>query len=139
MGTRSLTKFIEEGKEICVLYRQFDGYPEGHGKELAEFLQNMPIVNGYNSDTQRAANGMGCLAAQVVSNFKKCVGGFYLYPPKTHDIGEEFIYIVSGNPGDTQPTIEIKEVGWGGEKSKVLIKDKASEVLRRINANEVEL
>lgn len=46
MGTRSITKFIEEGKEICGLYRQFDGYPEGHGKELAEFLQNMPIVNG---------------------------------------------------------------------------------------------
>jgi hypothetical protein len=139
MGTRSITKFIEEGKEICVLYRQFDGYPEGHGKELAEFLQNMPIVNGYGDDTIKQANGVGCLAAQVVSHFKTKVGGFYLYPPKTHDIGEEFIYSVSGKPGDCEPTIEIKEAGWGEEKDKILIKDKASEVLRRINANEVEL
>jgi hypothetical protein len=129
MGTRCLTKFIEEGKEICVLYRQFDGYPEGHGKELAEFLKNMPIVNGYGDDTIKQANGMGCLAAQVVAHFKTKVGGFYLYPAKTSDIGEEFVYSVSGKPGDNEATIEVTELDWGGEKSKVLMKGKASDVL----------
>lgn len=127
MGTRSITRFVEEGKEICCLYRQFDGYPTGHGQELSEFLSNMPIVNGYGDETIKQANGMGCLAAQVVAHFKKCVGGFYLYPPKAL-AGEEFTYIITGEPGDKEPTIEIKEVGWEGNKTKVLIKAGASEV-----------
>ena len=39
MGTRSLTIFSEDGGfEIGVLYRQMDGYPEGHGMELAKLL-----------------------------------------------------------------------------------------------------
>lgn len=81
---------------------------------------------------------MGCLAAQVVAHFKTKVGGFYLYPPKTHDIGEEFIYTVSGKPGDCEPTIEIKEAGWGETKSKVLMKGKSSDVLLWINTNNEE-
>lgn len=32
MGTRSLTVMKDTGNEIAVLYRQFDGYPEGHGQ-----------------------------------------------------------------------------------------------------------
>ena len=42
MGTRSITKFIEsDGNKqsaICAMYEQFDGYPTGHGLDLAEFL-----------------------------------------------------------------------------------------------------
>lgn len=40
MGTRSLTVFIDEhnDKEIVVMYRQMDGYPEGHGQDLVDFL-----------------------------------------------------------------------------------------------------
>ena len=32
------------------MYRQFDGYPSGHGVELAQFLAGMVIVNGFQSD-----------------------------------------------------------------------------------------
>ena len=35
MGTRSLTVIQSNGKEFFNMYRQFDGYPEGHGMELA--------------------------------------------------------------------------------------------------------
>ena len=46
MGTRSLTfVYDENGAKILNMYRQMDGYPSGHGKELAEFLA--PIVMGY--------------------------------------------------------------------------------------------
>lgn len=41
MGTRSLTAFIikgEQDKEIATMYRQFDGQPNWHGVELAEFI-----------------------------------------------------------------------------------------------------
>src|SRR5687767_2029853 len=65
MGTRSLT-IVEEvgGAEICVLYRQYDGYPTGHGAELKSFLEGIQIVNGLSlGDQKRTANGMDCLAA----------------------------------------------------------------------------
>jgi len=37
---------------------------------------------------------MGCLAAQLVSNFKVSAGGFYLYPTNSSDVGEEYVYHV---------------------------------------------
>ena len=95
MGTRSLTVFNNEmdNEEIVVLYRQYDGYPEGHGIDLLNFLNNMEIVNGIsNKEKRRIANGMGCLSAQVVAYFKEAPGDFYLHSAWTRDIGEEFIY-----------------------------------------------
>ena len=95
MGTRSLTVFNNEmdNSEIVVLYRQYDGYPTGHGRDLFSFLNNIEIVNGISPNEKRKiANGMGCLAAQVISHFKEETGNFYLYSAGTRDIGEEFIY-----------------------------------------------
>ena len=48
MGTRSLTVFTDaHNKEIVVMYRQYDGYIEQHGKQLGEFLQQFDeVVNG---------------------------------------------------------------------------------------------
>ena len=51
MGTRSLTfvyeKYGNKQLPIINMYRQMDGYPSGHGAELAEFLNGFNIVNGY--------------------------------------------------------------------------------------------
>lgn len=97
MGTRSLTKFQQEdGKEIVVMYRQYDGYPEGHGRELAEFLSPMRICNGFGSGEKAGewANGMGCLAAQVVAHFKTEIGGIYLHAAGTTNCWEDYNYIV---------------------------------------------
>lgn len=96
MGTRSLTRLYNEDKqEICVLYRQMDGYPSGHGKELASFLEGFKIVNGYNPDLKgKRANGAACLAVQIIAHFKDGVGSFYLYPAGTDDMGEEYVYAV---------------------------------------------
>ena len=95
MGTRSLTVFNNEmdNEEIVVLYRQYDGYPTGHGRDLLSFLNNMEIVNGIsNNEERKIANGMGCLSAQVVAYLKEAPGNFYLHSAGTRDIGEEFIY-----------------------------------------------
>jgi hypothetical protein len=35
------------------MYRQFDGYPSGHGQELAEFLLSGEMVNGIKIDRTR--------------------------------------------------------------------------------------
>ena len=94
MGTRSLTVFQDEdGTEIVVLYRQYDGYPSGHGKELCEFLAPFEMTQGLHAQGT-TANGMGCLAAQVIAHFKTAAGGFYLYPAKTRGADEEYIYTV---------------------------------------------
>jgi hypothetical protein len=92
MGTRSLTVFEDHKQEICVLYRHMDGYPTGHGADLKDFLKAFRVVNGLASGRSRIANGMDCLAAQVVAHFKKEPGSFYLQPAGTRDCGEEFIY-----------------------------------------------
>jgi len=96
MGTRSLTVIQDDdGHEIFVMHRQMGGYPTGHGEELKEFLQGFSIVNGLSGDAKlKIANGMPCLAAQIVAHFKNGPGGFYLHPPGTRDCGEEYIYTV---------------------------------------------
>jgi hypothetical protein len=94
MGTRSLT-FVYEGRsKLLNMYRQYDGYPSGHGLELAEFLGEGPVVNGFGSHDQKGFNGMPCLAAQLVAHFKKSIGGFYIYPTKDTDCGQEYEYHV---------------------------------------------
>lgn len=101
MGTRCLTKVYDDGAEVITMYRQFDGYLEGHGQELADFLRDFRIVNGITMEDagskQPVANGMGCLAAQIVAHFKAAhlLGGFYLYPQGSTDCGEEYIYHVT--------------------------------------------
>jgi hypothetical protein len=97
MGTRSLTFVYEENKPIMNMYRQFDGYISGHGQELAEFLKSGTLVNGYSSTDQTQFNGMGCLAAQMIVNFKKGVGGFYIYPVDSTDCWQEYEYHVYEN------------------------------------------
>jgi hypothetical protein len=98
MGTRSLT-FVYDGQEpIINMYRQYDGYPTGHGAEIAEFLAPFSLVNGLQlNETRKVANGMGCLAAQLVANFKDGAGGFYLYPTSAVDCGQDYEYHIFDN------------------------------------------
>ena len=97
MGTRSLTFVYDEQEAIINMYRQYDGYPTGHGAELAEFLGQFRMTNGIpvgrDKTGDRIANGMGCLAAQLVSNFKGSdAGQFYLYPTSAVDCGQDYEY-----------------------------------------------
>jgi hypothetical protein len=94
MGTRALTFVYDGDKPIVNLYRQYDGYPTGHGAELAEFLNGFKIVNGIGAETTRIANGMGCLAAQVVAHFKDSVGGFYIHSVDSTECGQDYEYHV---------------------------------------------
>jgi hypothetical protein len=99
MGTRSLTfVYDEQGEKIINLYRQFDGYPTGHGQELAEFL-----------NTTETYNGSGCLAAQLVSFFKKEPMNFYLYPLSAEDCGQDYEYHVYT---DGEIRVKIMDCGW---------------------------
>jgi hypothetical protein len=94
MGTRCLTFVYDGGTPVINMYRQFDGYPSGHGAELAEFLSGFEIVNGYGEVRPKLANGMGCLAAQLIAHFKQSVGGFYIHPVTDTDCWQEYEYHV---------------------------------------------
>lgn len=97
MGTRCLTHIHDEGIDspvLTVIYRQHDGYPEGHGKELADLLEPLHLVNGISSRHGGEANGTGCLAATIIAHFKEGVGSFYVYRPDVGDCGEDYVYRV---------------------------------------------
>lgn len=110
MSTRSLT-FVkdDEGSVLVCLYRQSDGYPTGHGQELKEFLAPFHLVNGIGSRNPQGpiANGMGCLAAQLVAQFKTDVGGIYLYPTDTKDAGQDFVYVIARTKGTDTLSVTI--------------------------------
>ena len=95
MGTRSLTfVYDEDGRKIINMYRQYDGYPSGHGKDLAEFLEPITMVNGIGMTGAVIANGPGCLAAQLVAHFKDGPGGIYLEPVSQTSCGQDYEYHV---------------------------------------------
>ena len=109
MGTRCLTFVYSESKSgeaaerIVNMYRQYDGYPTGHGAELAEFLSGGRMVNGLaqtKTVKEIVFNGMGCLAAQLVANFKDGAGQFYLEPVTTTDCGQDYEYHIFNIDGE---------------------------------------
>lgn len=108
MGTRSFTKIRDEDNRlICIIYRQFDSYPEGHGVDLANFLKDRRLVNGYNERDMvgPVSNGMGCLAASLVAFLKTAehinvsnnkIGNIYLYSMDFEDTDWlDYIYTIS--------------------------------------------
>ena len=137
MGTRSLTYIYNSYKDdngttvyepVVCMYRQYDGYKEGHGAELASFLTSGKLVNGLGMDeTDRVFNGMGCLAAQMVAHFKDSAGGFYLHAPRLgrddwqdyeYHVYEDKVIMYSGPYAENfimfeGPWDEFKKFCWG--------------------------
>lgn len=99
MATRSLTHVKERGATLCTIYRQFDGYPSGIGKDIFAAFGAMQICNGISDESAPAfANGMGCFAAQLISTLKgNTIGNVYLYPPDSDDCGEDYTYTIYAN------------------------------------------
>jgi hypothetical protein len=95
MGTRSLTFVYENNgtKEVPIMnmYRQFDGYPGGHGADLVDFLSGGNLVNGIGVN-KNVFNGMGCLAAQLIAKMKDGAGGIYIYSVDTKNCGQDYEY-----------------------------------------------
>jgi hypothetical protein len=121
MGTRSLTHIRDNGRPLVTIYRQYDGYPSEHGKDVAEFLKPITLRNGYSGDDKAGthANGMGCLAAQLIGHLKgDQIGNVYVYEAGATDCGEEYVYDVHADQG----TLHLKctKIGWGDTPDRVL-------------------
>lgn len=102
MGTRSTYRVIENGQhenkkwsnKLVLLYLQYDGYPDGHPVDTAEWLASGKVVNGLGSNMPEVVfNGAGCLAAQLVDRLKEGPGGAYIYPINHRGLcGEDYVY-----------------------------------------------
>lgn len=113
MGTRSLTFVYDGDVPVINIYRQYDGYPSGHGHELAQFLNSKTLVNGYGEQNSVEANGMGCLAAQLIVQLKHGVGGIYIYPVSSTDCFQDYEYHVYEDKVIVKdPTAVIFEDTW---------------------------
>jgi hypothetical protein len=127
MGTRSLTRVIETYRDdkknkqvktkLVNMYRQYDGYPEGHGSELADFLNGGKVVNGIGGD-KNVFNGAGCLAAQMIAHFKDGAGGIYIEPITATKCGQEYEYEVIVDFDTKELTMKCIEVGYIDSKGK---------------------
>lgn len=129
MGTRSLTHIIENKKTLTTMYRQYDGYLSGHGNDLAEFLKDFKVVNGYSGDTTKLANGMGCLTAQLIAHFKQGCGNIYIHPPNTEDCWEQYTYFVYLKEDKLQ--IKVKDT----YEKKIIFDGSPTELLTKIEKN----
>ena len=119
MSTRSLTIVNNEfGEEIAVLYRQSDGYPEGHGLELAEAFGNFTIGRGVITQ-ENYANGMGCFFAQLIAHFKTVVGGFYLEPAGTRNMDERYTYKLSLNKLENCLWLDVYKENFEGSHKNI--------------------
>ena len=104
MSTRSLVRFVkrEEGVSFSEhpervevqVYKHYDGYPQGHPTDLAKFLNGFKIVNGLGRETYQMANGLDCLAAQYIAEFKNGPGDVYVENPDTQHCDIEYITYV---------------------------------------------
>lgn len=138
MGTRSIITFIERvnaGDSIVAqVYQQYDGYLEGVGKSLAEWLMPKIMVNGIPDYEHDYANGIGDLAAQFVHDFKDRIGYLYLYSPdwgaeEWCDYNYKVIYQCNNN-GNADDVLTIVVTNWDNEES--LFIGKPSELLKFI-------
>lgn len=124
MGTRSTIKFLT-GKDndfIGGIYQQYDGYPSGKGLELAEFLNEVELINGIQNNTldSNQANGFDCLIAQFIARNKTVVGGLYM---TTEYDEQEWNYIVKHDFGNDDYEIQVNaygEVEFIGNKAEFL-------------------
>ena len=110
MGTRSITRVFEgSDRAAVIIYRQHDGYPEGHGLDLAGFLKGRRLVDGLapGADGAEVSNGMGCLAASLICALKTGPGGIYLTPDS--DEQEEYEYDIRAKGAD----IFLRVRKWG--------------------------
>lgn len=118
MSTRSLTRVHIGNKSsavIVAMYRQSEGYFECMGQDLVDFLDGMKITSGINmaGNPKKYANGMDCLAAQLVAHFKTEPGDIYLMSENATQEYNYDIYEVDG---------KIELVGEGNGETRVLVK-----------------
>lgn len=110
--------------------------PSGHGRELAEFLAPITVVNGYGSG-DAAGTTPTALAAQAVAHFKndQGIGGIYLEPTTRTAVWEDYVYKVFASE-EAQIRVEVYRVH--GTDHELLFSSSPTEMLAWIKNQEQE-
>ena len=98
MGTRATVVFKENGVNVAAIYKQYDGYIDGLGHQLAEIINGGEIGNGISGFPQMGDyfNGAGCLFATIIAKLKTNVGSVYMIDPSTAG-DQDYNYVVEVN------------------------------------------
>ena len=108
MSTRSLTYIHEMTDEsltgenlVCVFYRQADGYPSGHGQDLADWLKGKTLVNGKGPkfDRKTMFNRAGTMAVKLVNHIQDIAGAELMFG-QSFDCGQDHDYHVYFRGGE---------------------------------------
>lgn len=148
MSTRSLTKVIQQynykdeknkrQKSESVLtniYRHHDGYLEGHGKDLAEFLKDIHFGNATPGEKSHITKDTGCLAAQLVAYLKKKLpGDIFLYPIDAKDCWQVYEYNIRVDEDKLTIQMEIYDVN----QKKIIFKGTSAELLEKLGIKKEE-
>lgn len=119
----------EQADVLVSIYQQMDGYPSGLGVALAKFCAPFVIVNGFGGNTpKRAANGMGCFAAQLISHLKKGIGAIYMVPAGSGNSGGYTYEIRPDHRADAPCQLRMRVLDYSGKN--VLYDGPAAEALK---------
>ncbi len=117
MATSSVITFVAKRNDkltpIVSVYQYADGYLSGVGVELAEWLMKKSLINGIGMDQNNSkyANGVGCLAAQFIRDFKTSVGGLYIYPTSyNHEWIDYHYMIIIDDPLDIRKPLPLNDI-----------------------------
>ena len=121
MSTRATITFVDGNQELVKLYNHWDGYIEGLGYDIANWLLKKRIVNGISmNDTDDIANGVGCLVAQFIRDFKEGAGGLYVEPLNSSNEYIDYNYRIMITPiegtQDCNRMTQISVTCWDNEK-----------------------
>jgi len=107
MGTRATISIAkrEEGvsfsekpdKVLVSIYHHYDGYPEGLGVTLANYLEDKKIVNGLGNKKDPVFNGLGCLAASLIAELKDEPGLVYIDDLNSPHGWLDYEYVIWGD------------------------------------------
>ena len=108
MATRAIIRIAEREEGVTFsehqkdyhtqLYHHYDGYPEGLGVTLANYLNDISLVNGMGGNSHQA-NGLGCLAAQLVCELKDGPGNVYIDKAGAKRDWIDYVYYVWATEG----------------------------------------
>ena len=117
MATSSVITFVSKQNDkltpIVSVYQYFDGYLSGVGVELAKWLIKKSLINGMKMDqyNSKYANGVGCLAAQFIRDFKTSVGGLYVCPTSYNHKWIDYHYmIIIDDPLDIRKPLPLNDI-----------------------------
>jgi hypothetical protein len=151
MGTACLTVVLnKEEQEIVWVYVPQDGYPASFGRILADLLSGITIVDGLPAqqtdpnimsvidELPTIANGLECLAAEIVKYLKEEPGYVYLYPPGTKGLYVAYTYVVTGQFGEG-PCVRVYDDYYKSEEAELLFDGPASDLHEWIDSRDDEI